>query len=196
MTTTQELRPALPGEAVTAVRSGLVFSAIVGIVLGVLIMLWPGISVALAGLLFGIGLIAAGLYRLFFSFAAVGVGFAMRVLMLILGILMVLCGVVAVINPMDAWWLLAIFIGVGWIFSGFQDIFGANADTAIAPRWLVIVGGVISVIAGIVMLVYSPGVTLPTVMWLLGLMLIVVSVVTLFTLPKSAAAVLADDELN
>lgn len=190
MTTIQDARPGIPGEAVNAVRSGLIFSAVVGIVLGLLIMFWPGISVFLAGLLFGIALIVAGLYRLFFSFAAVGVGFGMRMLMLVFGILMVLCGVVAVISPDDAWWLLAIFIGVGWIFSGFQDIFGANADTSVAPRWLVIVGGVISVIAGIVMLVYSPGVTLPAIMWLLGLMLIIVSVVTLVTLPKNAPAAL------
>lgn len=174
-----------------AVRSGLLFSAIVGIVLGALIMFWSDITVFIAGLLFGIALIVAGLYRLFFSFAAVGVSFAMRMLTLVFGILMVLCGVVAVISPEDAWWMLAIFIGVGWIFSGFQDIFGANASTSIAPRWLVIVGGAISVIAGIVMLVYSPGVTLPTIMWLLGLMLIIVSVVTLFTLPKAVPSALS-----
>ncbi len=188
MTTNLQARPGLPGEAVNAVRSGLLFSAVVGIVLGALIMFWPGITVFITGLLFGIALIVAGLYRLFFSFAAVGVGFGMRMLMLVLGILMVLCGVVAVISPDDAWWMLAIFIGVGWIFSGFQDIFGATADTSVAPRWLVIVGGVISVIAGIVMLVYSPGVTLPAIMWLLGLLLIIVSIVTLVTLPKKVPA--------
>ncbi|MFZ2511536.1 MAG: DUF308 domain-containing protein [Gordonia sp. (in: high G+C Gram-positive bacteria)] len=191
MTTIDQARPGIPGEAVNAVRSGLLFSAIVGIVLGALIMFWSDITVFIAGLLFGIALIVAGLYRLFFSFAAVGVSFAMRMLTLVFGILMVLCGVVAVISPEDAWWMLAIFIGVGWIFSGFQDIFGANASTSIAPRWLVIVGGAISVIAGIVMLVYSPGVTLPTIMWLLGLMLIIVSVVTLFTLPKAVPSALS-----
>ncbi|GAC58916.1 hypothetical protein GOHSU_59_00090 [Gordonia hirsuta DSM 44140 = NBRC 16056] len=188
----QQVRLGLPAEAVNAVRSGLLFSAVVGIVLGVLIMVLPGLTVFVAGLLFGIALIVAGLYRLFFSFAAVGLSFALRALMLVLGILMVVCGVVAVISPEDAWWMLAIFIGVGWIFGGFQDIFGSVADAAVAPRWLVIVGGVISVAAGIVMLVYSPGVTLPAIMWLMGLLLVIVSVVTLVTLPKKVPTAATD----
>ncbi len=179
----QELRPSLPAEAVNAVRAGIVFSSIVGIVLGVLIMVWPGVTVFIAGLLFGIALVSAGLFRLFFTFAATGVTFGMRMLMLVMGVLMVACGVIAIISPENAWWMLAIFIGVGWIFGGFQDIFGARTGTSMAPRWLVVVGGVISVLAGIVMLIFSPGVTLPTIMWVLGLMLIIVSIVSLVSLP-------------
>jgi uncharacterized membrane protein HdeD (DUF308 family) len=182
----QELRPVLPAEAVNAVRSGIIFTSVVGIVLGALIMVWPGVTVFIAGLLFGIALVVAGLFRLFFTFAAVGLSFGLRMLMLVLGILMVICGVIAIISPQDAWWMLAIFIGVGWIFGGFQDIFGARGDVAVAPRWLVVIGGIISVVAGIVMLVFSPGTTLPTIMWVLGLMLIVVSIVSLVSLPRKA----------
>lgn len=176
--------PAVPPEAVNAIRSGLLFSAVVGIVLGVLMMVWPGITVFVAGLLFGISLVVAGLFRLFYSFASVGLTFGLRILMLILGLAMVFCGVIAIISPADAWWMLAVFIGIGWIFGGFQDMFGARADVAVAPRWLVIVGGVISVIAGIAMLFLAPGATLTTLAWLLGLMLIVVSIVTLVSLPR------------
>lgn len=180
----QELRSALPAEAVNAVRSGIVFTSSLGIVLGVLIMVWPRITVFLVGLLFGIALVVTGLFRLFFTFASVGVTFGMRMLMFVLGALMVFCGAIAIISPEDAWWLLAIFIGVGWIFSGFQDIFGVRANVTLAPRWLVIVGGVISVLAGIVMLALSPGDTLPTIMWVLGLMLIVVSIANLVSMPS------------
>ncbi|AVL98961.1 hypothetical protein C6V83_00330 [Gordonia iterans] len=183
-----DIRPALPDEAVNAVRSGVLFTSILGIVLGLLIMVWPGVTVFIAGLLFGIALVAAGFFRLFFAFATTGVGFGMRMLMLVLGILMVFCGVIAIISPADAWWMLAIFIGVGWIFSGFQDVFGSSATATLAPRWLTIVGGVISVLAGIVMLVFSPGSTLPTLMWLLGLMLIIVSIASLVSMPKKPAA--------
>lgn len=184
----QELRPGLPPEAVNAVRSGMLFSAVLGVILGVLIMVWPGVTAFIAGLLFGVALVVAGLFRLFYSFASVGLTFGLRMLMLVLGILMVLCGAIAIISPADAWWMLAIFIGVGWIFGGFQDVFGARADVAVAPRWLVIVGGVISIIAGIVMLIFSPGTTVPAIMWLLGLLLVVVSIVTLVSLPKKVPA--------
>lgn len=185
--TTSELHPsgpAVPAEAVNAVRSGILFSAVVGIVLGVLMMVWPGVSVFVAGLLFGIALVVAGLFRLFYSFASVGLSFGLRLLMLALGLAMVFCGVIAIISPADAWWMLAVFIGIGWIFGGFQDIFGARAGIAVAPRWLVIVGGVISVLAGIAMLFLAPGATLTTLAWLLGLLLIVVSIVTLVSLPR------------
>lgn len=185
----QQLPAAMPAEAVNSVRSGLIFTSILGIILGVMIMVWPGITVFLAGLFFGIALIVAGVFRLFTAFAASGMPWGVRLLMLVLGVLMVVCGVFAVISPADAWWLLAVFIGVGWIFGGFQDIFGARGDYSVAPRWLVIVGGVISVIAGIVMLVVSPMSTLPTLAWIMGLMLIVVSIVTLFSLPRKVETV-------
>lgn len=177
----------LPDDAVNVVRSGLVFASVLGIVLGILMMAWPGPTVFIAGLLFGIALIVTGLFRLFMAFAAVGVSAGLRVVMVVFGVLMVGLGALAVISPEDAWWMLAVFIGVGWIFSGFQDLFGANVHEYLAPRWLVVVGGIISVLAGIGMLIFSPVDTLTTIAWVVGLLLIVVSIAGLFQLPKKPA---------
>ncbi|MFT3660891.1 MAG: DUF308 domain-containing protein [Gordonia sp. (in: high G+C Gram-positive bacteria)] len=179
-----DLRPALPAEAVNAVRSGVVFVSVLGIVLGVMMMAWPAVTVFVAGLLLGISLITVGLFRLFFAFSTTGLGTGMRVLMLVLGVLMVVCGAIAVISPGEAWWMLATFIGIGWIFNGIQDLVGSGTGLTLAPRWLGIVGGLISVFAGIVLLVMSPIDTLPTLMWVLGLMLVITSIVTLVALPK------------
>jgi len=177
----------LPDDAVNVVRSGLIFTSVLGIVLGILMMAWPGPTVFIAGLLFGIALIVTGLFRLFMAFAAVGLSAGLRVVMVIFGVLMVGLGALAVISPEDAWWMLAVFIGVGWIFSGFQDLFGANVHEYLAPRWLVVVGGIISVLAGIGMLIFSPVDTLTTIAWVVGLLLIVVSIAGLFQLPKKPA---------
>ncbi|MFT4085988.1 MAG: DUF308 domain-containing protein [Gordonia sp. (in: high G+C Gram-positive bacteria)] len=179
----------LAAKAVNSVRSTLVLAAVLGIVLGILVMVWTTISVFLAGIFFGIALLVAGFYRLYFAFAAQIGSAAMRILLLVVGVLLVICGVIAILSPEDSWLMLAIFIGVGWIFSGFQSIFGVGIPgVTMGPRWLEIVGGVISVLAGIVMLIVSPIYTLTAIAWLAGLMLIVVSIVTLFSLPKKVEA--------
>ncbi|MFM9377105.1 HdeD family acid-resistance protein [Gordonia sp. VNK21] len=178
----------LPDDAVNAVRSSILFTSIVGIVAGILMMVWPGVTVLLAGLFFGIAMVVAGLFRLFAGFAMIGLSAGLRLLAVVLGVLMVALGVLAIISPEDAWWMIAVFIGVGWIFSGFQDLFGASVQTYLAPRWLVMVGGIISILAGIVMLIFSPADTLTTIAWVVGLLLIVVSVTQLFLLPPKSAA--------
>lgn len=55
------------------------------------------------------------------------------------------------------------------------------------------VSGVISVLAGVAMIVLPAVYTLSAVLWVLAVLLIVVSVVTLFTVPAKVTALMADD---
>ncbi|MGO3326834.1 HdeD family acid-resistance protein [Gordonia sp. (in: high G+C Gram-positive bacteria)] len=185
---------ALPDAAVNAVRSFLITTSVVGIALGVVALVWPGATLAVVAVLFGAALVVTGLLRLFVAFATTSAPFGSRMLLAVFGVIVLAAGVLAILSPAESLTLLGIFIGVGWIFSGFQDLFGARMSVYIAPRWLVILSGIVSVLAGIAMIVLPAVATLGTILWILAIMLIAVSVATLLTLPAKRRSRLADEE--
>lgn len=195
--TTQATPSVLPNDAVNAVRTFVIFSSLVGIAMGVAALVWPEASLLIVGVLFGISLIVTGLTRLFIAFAVTRASSAMRLLLGLLGGVVFAVGVVATINPVKSLVLLGIVIGVGWIVGGVQDLFGLRITSQLAPRWLVVVSGVVSVLAGIAMITLPAIATLGAILWILATMLIAVSVVTLLTVPAKAAAIveaLEEDE--
>lgn len=177
----------IPDELVGAIRTGLIVTSIVGIVLGIIAVVWPHISVLVLGVLFGISLIVTGIFRIYQAFAASFVSAGWRVLLGILGLLILVLGIMALISPEDAIWLLALFIGVGWIFQGVADLYAAMTKSGHSPVWFLVFAGVVSVLAGIVMIVAGQ-LALTAFVWVAGILLIVLSVVTLFTLPKKVDA--------
>ncbi|EGD53780.1 HdeD family acid-resistance protein [Gordonia neofelifaecis] len=186
--TTQATPSVLPNDAVGIVRTFVIFTSIVGIALGVAALVWPHATLTVIGVLFGIALIIAGLSRLFVAFAVTRAPASARILLGVFGAVVLAVGVLATINPSKSLVLLGIFIGIGWIIGGVHDLFGSRMTATVAPRWLVIVSGVISVLAGIAMIVLPAVWTLSTILWILAILLIVVSVVTLFTVPNKISA--------
>ena len=179
---------ALPSSAVNAVRSFLLVSSIVGIALGVVALVWPRATLAVVGVLFGVSLVVAGLVRLFIAFAVVDAPFGIRMLLAVLGVIVLAVGVLAVLNPAQSLVLLGVFIGVGWIVGGFQDLFGTRVGAYLVPRGLVIASGIVSILTGIAMIVLPAVATLGTILWILAVRLIAVSIVTLATLPSTRTA--------
>ncbi|NDK88946.1 DUF308 domain-containing protein [Gordonia desulfuricans] len=173
-----------PDELIGAVRTALIASAIAGIVLGLIAVIWPGITVMILGVLFGIALIVGGIFRVSQAFAASYLSGGIRTLLGLLGVLTIIVGVFALFSPAsDAVWLLALFIGIGWIFQGVNDLFAAASKSAHVPTWYLVFSGIISVLAGIVMIIAGQF-ALTVFVWVGGIMLIVLSIATLFTLPK------------
>ncbi len=168
----------------TASRTALIVSAVLGIVLGILALIWPGVTLLTVAFLFGAYLVVAGVFRLVFAFAAEGVGGGTRWLIGILGALVLVAGIIALANPFSSLLAIAIVIGLGWIFEGVMDLVGAATGHIRAPRWLTVLSGVVSVIAGVVVL-FLPGAALATFVLWGAILLIVVSVTTLLTLPRS-----------
>ncbi|WP_347957413.1 HdeD family acid-resistance protein [Gordonia aichiensis] len=189
--TTHATPSALPNDAVGAVRTFVIFSSLVGLALGIAVLVWPRASLAVVGVLFGIALIVAGVTRLFAAFALTRAPSSLRLLLGVFGGVVSAVGVLATINPSQSLVLLGMFIGVGWIVGGFQDLFGARLTQTMVPAWLVVVSGVVSVLAGIAMIVLPAVATLSAILWILAVLLIVVSLVTLFTVPSKVGAVLA-----
>jgi uncharacterized membrane protein HdeD (DUF308 family) len=128
-------------------------SGVLTAVLGVLILVWPGKSITVAAVLFGVYLLVSGVAQVIFAFT-LPVTAGARILLFLSGAASVVLAVLA-FRHFDygyAYLLLAIWIAVGFIFRGAATAASAISDRGLPGRGWVIFFGVISFIAGIVVL--------------------------------------------
>ena len=95
---------------------------LVTLILGVVVLVWPGKSVLVAAMLFGVYLLASGIAQAIAAFT-VEVSGSSRVLLFLSGALSVALGVFAFhhFNNGAAVWILATWIGVGFILQGVAE---------------------------------------------------------------------------
>jgi uncharacterized membrane protein HdeD (DUF308 family) len=149
-------------------------SGLLAIALGVAIVAWPGISILIAAIFFGAGLLVSGIQQVFFAFS-LHVSAGGRVLLFISGAASLILAIMAFRHLYDAVLLLAIWIGVGFIFRGVATTVSAISDPTLPGRgWNTLVG-IISLIAGVVVLA-SPFDSIATLALVVGIWLIVIGV--------------------
>ena len=173
-------------------RGVLIAVSVIGIVLGILGLIFPGALLITVGLLFGSYLVVSGVFRIVSAFAGERLSTGMRWFSGILGVLILVAGVLCLANPFRSLFAIAFLIGIGFIAEGIVDIASAIQGT-VKPRWYGWVSGVLAVIAGIVTFLL-PGLSLTVFVTVASILLIVVSVSTLLMLPrrpKAAAAATA-----
>jgi uncharacterized membrane protein HdeD (DUF308 family) len=128
-------------------------SGLLTAVLGALILAWPGQTITVAAVLFGVYLLVSGVAQVIFAFTLPGTAGG-RILLFLSGAASVVLAVLA-FRHFDygyAYLLLAIWIAVGFIFRGASTAASAITDPRLPGRGWVIFFGVISFIAGIVVL--------------------------------------------
>jgi uncharacterized membrane protein HdeD (DUF308 family) len=145
---------------------------IITVLAGVLALVWPGRTVAVVAVLFGLQLVWAGAFRFVAAIAVEGADGATRVLWALLGVLSFLFGLYALRHVLVTVTVLALLLGIFWIVNGLIEIFTALSNPARAGRGWAIGSGLLGVLAGIVVLVY-PGISLVTLAVVLGIWLIV-----------------------
>jgi uncharacterized membrane protein HdeD (DUF308 family) len=123
------------------------------VVLGVVILAWPAPSVNAAAVLLGVYLVASGVALVFLAFS-LPASAGSRFLNLISGVASVALGILAFrhFGQGYAVLLLAIWVGVGFIFRGVSVTASAIAVPEFPGRGWAIFFGVIGIIAGFVML--------------------------------------------
>ena len=128
---------------------------LVTLALGVVVLVWPGKSVVVAGALFGVYLVASGIAQAIAAFTA-HVSGGSRVLLFLSGALSVALGVFAFhdFNRGAAVWLLATWIGVGFILQGVAETAFAINHKELPERGWHIFMGVLSLLAGIVLIAW------------------------------------------
>jgi uncharacterized membrane protein HdeD (DUF308 family) len=151
-------------------------SGILALTLGILVYLLPGDSILIAAVLFGIYLLITGIAQVVFAFS-LHVSAGGRVLLFVSGaaslVLAVLC--FRHFGQGYAILLLAIWIGVGFIFRGVATSISAISDPHLPGRGWQIFLGAISLLAGIVM-IGSPFESLAILTLIVGIWLIVIGV--------------------
>jgi uncharacterized membrane protein HdeD (DUF308 family) len=149
-------------------------SGILAVILGILVLAWPGPTIVVAAIIFGAYLLVSGIAQVIFAFA-LHVSAGGRVLLFISGAAALVLAVLAFRHFGDAVLLLAIWIGVGFIFRGVATAVSAISDPTLPGRAWEIFIGVISLLAGIVMLA-SPFESLAVLTLVVGIWLIVIGV--------------------
>ncbi|MFW6692792.1 HdeD family acid-resistance protein [Streptomyces sp. MAR4 CNX-425] len=154
-------------------------AGIAALVLGVLALAWPGETLLVVGVLFGVYLVVSGVMQLVAAFgthAATG----LRVMAFISGALCILLGLLCFRSALQSILLLALWIGIGWLFRGITQAVAAASDEAMPARGWQIALGVISALAGIVLIV-SPLESIAVLTYLGGAWLLAVGVIEIAT---------------
>jgi uncharacterized membrane protein HdeD (DUF308 family) len=151
-------------------------SGILAVILGILVLVWPGKTVVVAAIFFGAYLLITGIAQVIFAFS-LDVSAGGRVLLFLSGaaslILAVLC--FRHFGEGYAVLLLAIWIGVGFIFRGVATTVSAISDPGLPGRGWSIFFGVITIIAGVIVMA-SPFESIVTLALVVGIWLIVIGV--------------------
>ena len=166
---------------------GLIAVAIVGVILGVIGVFWPQATLFTIAILFGIYLIASGIFRIMMAVVSTDLSAGMRWFTGLMGLLVIVAGIICLSDPFTSITVLAFVIGIGWIAGGVVDIV-AGVRRSVSQRWLAFVSGTISVIAGFAMFVL-PVTALAAFVVFASILLIVVSVATLLMLPRARTSV-------
>ncbi|MDR3660312.1 MAG: HdeD family acid-resistance protein [Mycobacterium sp.] len=149
-------------------------SGLLSVALGAAILAQPGISVAVAAIFFGAYLLVTGIGQIVFAFS-LHVTAGGRVLAFISGAASLVLAVLAFRHLGNAVLLLAIWIGIGFVFRGVATTISAISDPTLPGRGWNIFVGVISLIAGFVVL-GSPIESIGTLALVTGIWLVVTGV--------------------
>ncbi|MFB7365826.1 HdeD family acid-resistance protein [Streptomyces hydrogenans] len=162
-----------------AAWQALLVAGLVALVLGVLVLVWPGASLLAAGVLFGLYLLFSGVMQLVAAFGTHATA-SLRVLAFISGALSILLGLFCFRGATQSILLLALWIGIGWLFRGITQTVAAASDPAMPARGWQVFLGIVSAAAGVVLIV-SPLESVAVLTLLGGIWLIAVGAAEVVT---------------
>jgi uncharacterized membrane protein HdeD (DUF308 family) len=144
--------------------------------LGIVITFRPGGTVRVVAILFGIWLLALGVFWIILAIAdRVDTG-GIRFAMVILGLLAILVGLLVLHHPFETVAILGFIIGVFWVVGGVALLAGGLSHEAEGRRTRPILVGLVFTITGLICLVY-PGLSLSILAVILGIGLIVSGII-------------------
>jgi uncharacterized membrane protein HdeD (DUF308 family) len=169
-------------------KSALV-SGILSLIVGVMVLAWPAKSVLVAAVAFGVYLLITGIAQVVFAFS-LHVSSGSRILLFFSGAASLILAVLAFrhFGQGYAVLLLAIWIGIGFIFRGVATTVSAISDPLLPGRGWSIFIGVISLLAGIVVM-GSPFQSIITLAIVVGAWFVVIGVfeiVSSFSIRKAS----------
>jgi uncharacterized membrane protein HdeD (DUF308 family) len=124
-------------------------------ILGGIVLAWPGPSILVASVLFGVYLLVSGFTEVYLAFTLPRSA-AARVMWFIAGALSVVMAILCFRHFGEGYavLLLSIWIGVGFIFLGVSEVAVVGSLPALPGRFWYIVLGVMSMVAGGIVLAW------------------------------------------
>ena len=125
------------------------------VVLSGIVLAWPGPTILVTSTLFGVFLLLTGFTELFLAFTLPRSA-GTRILLFITGALSLILAVLSFRHFGDAYavLLLSLWIGIGFIFQGISGVAAGIGESDLPGRGWYIAAGIISVLAGLVVLVW------------------------------------------
>ncbi|MBC3843646.1 HdeD family acid-resistance protein [Streptacidiphilus sp. 4-A2] len=157
------------------------------VLLGICALVWPGKSVVVVAVLFGIYLLVSGILQFAEAFSHRFSG-GTRVLMFASATLSVMLGLICFRGAEQSVVLLGLWIGIGWLFRGFTELSAAMTMGNLPGRGWMIFFGIVGVCAGMVLIV-SPVHSIVLLAVLAGIWLLALGmfeIVTAFQLKRAA----------
>ena len=153
----------------------LLLRGIIAILFGVLAFIWPGLTLVTLVLMFGAFALVDGAIALGAAFSGAAKPMPTWWLVLV-GLLGIAAGIVTFLWPGMSAILLILFIGAWAVAHGIFEIVGAiQLRKEIENEWMLILGGIISVIFGIIVLI-APGAGALALVWWIAIYSIVFGV--------------------
>ncbi len=174
-------------QLVRGYRSMLLFRGILAVLFGVLVLVWPRLSLVILVLVFGIYAVIGGIVAVVDALQYTHE--QGRGLLLVEGILSVIVGVVAIVWPAITAFAFLFLIAAWAIVTGVMEIVGAiTLPVGAGRRWLLGLAGLVSIIFGVLIATW-PRVGLLTVIWLIGIYAIVFGILSIVRYFQSRALV-------
>lgn len=163
--------------AVNGIRTAFGVGGVVALIVGILILVWPGHTLAAVTWLIALYAIVAGIVYAGLGIFSKSMGGWARVGHIVLGVLFIIVGVIMFSNLKTSTGLLAlffgVFIGIVWIIEGIVAL--STLRNSQSKGWTIFFA-ILSIIAGIILL-FSPIVGVAVLWWLLGISLIVLGII-------------------
>jgi uncharacterized membrane protein HdeD (DUF308 family) len=144
---------------------------IITLLAGVAVLAWPGRTLIVIAVLFGIQLIVTGIFRFVAAFASEDLTGGTRVLLAVLGVLSLIIGLYAIRHVLLTLLALALLLGIFWVVNGSVELFTALSHREMPNRGWTGLMGVLSIFAGVIVLAY-PGISLVTLAIVLSIWLL------------------------
>lgn len=146
--------------------------------LGITLAVWPKQTLTVVAVIVAIQVIASGVLRIIIAIAGTSMEGGVRAVVGFTGALALIVGLLFLRDPVQTVLIVTILLGVWWVVGGVVDILGAILGRATGHRAWDIIAGVITLLAGAVLLI-NPKVSLGALVVVSCIWLIVVGVVAI-----------------
>lgn len=142
---------------------------------GIAVFVWPGATLVVLAVLFGIWLVLAGVLRLVGAIAEKRLTTGWRVLHGVVGAALIAAGISSLANLLTSLSTLVLVIGIFLMIDGIDDLLRAFSGHGTGSRWWLVISGLLGVGAG-VLIVSRPGIGVVTLVLLVGVSLLLLGI--------------------